>query len=66
MSEKRFLEYDEQLVNRDDIESGEKLIETNVQSLNEVNRIEQKDKCKRCRTAYIARLTKQINAVSAL
>ena len=33
MSEKRFPEYNEELVNRDDIESGGKLIESNVESL---------------------------------
>ena len=66
MSKKRFPEYSEQLVNRDDVESGEKLTESNVESLAEGNRIEQRDKCKRSRTAYIAHLTKQINAFSEL
>ena len=45
MSEKRFPEYDEQLVNRDDVESGGKLI-GNIESLAEGNTIQQRDKCK--------------------
>ena len=66
MSEKRLSEYDVQLVNRDDVESGGQLIESNIESLAEGNRIEQRDKCKRSRTAYIAHSAKQINAVSDL
>ena len=66
MSEKRSPEYDLQLVNRDDVESGGQLIENNIASLAEGNRIEERDKCKRSRTAYIAHLTKQINAVGDL
>ena len=66
MSEKRFPEYDEQLVNRDDVESGGKLIEGNIESLAEGNTIEQRDKCKWSRTVYIAHLTKQTNAVTDL
>ena len=66
MSEKGLSEYDVQLVNRDDVESGGKLIESNIESLAEENRIELRDKCKRSRTAYIPHLTKQINADSDL
>ena len=33
MSEKRLSEYDVQLVNRDDVESGGQLIESNIESL---------------------------------
>ena len=66
MSEKGLSEYDVQLVNRNNIESGGKLIESNIDSLAEENRIEQRNKCKRSRAAYIAHLTKQINADSDL
>ena len=59
-------EYNIQLLIRDNVESGGQLIESNIESLAEGNRIEQRDKCKQCRTAYIAHLTKQINAVSNL
>ena len=37
MSEKRFPGYDLQLVNRDDVESGGQLIESNIESLAERN-----------------------------
>ena len=47
MSEKRLSEYHVQLVNRDDVGSGGQLIESNVESLAEGNRIEQRDECKR-------------------
>ena len=49
MSEKRLPEYDLQLVNRDDVESVGQLIENNITSLAEGNRIEERDKCKRSR-----------------
>ena len=64
MSEKRLSEYDVQIVNRDDVKR--QLIESNVEPLAEGNRIEQRDKCKRSRTVYIAHLTKHINSVSDL
>ena len=63
MSEKGLSEYNIQLVDRDDVESGGQLIESNIEPLAEGNRIEERDKCKQSRTAYIA---KQINAVSNL
>ena len=59
-------EHNVQLVNRDDVESGGQLIESNIESLAEGNRIVQRDKYKWSRTAYITHLTKQINAVSNL
>ena len=64
MSEKRFSEYDIQLVNRDDVESGGQVIKSNIELLPEGNRIEHRDKCKQSRAAYIARLMKQISAIS--
>ena len=66
MSEKGLSEYDVQLVNRDNVECGGPLFERNIESLAEGNRIEQRDKCKQSRTASIAHLIKQINAVSNL
>ena len=59
-------EHNVQLVNRDDAESGGQLVESNIESLAEGNRIVQRDKYKWSRTAYIAHLTKQINAVTNL
>ena len=59
-------EHNVQLVNRDDVESGGQLIESNIESLAEGNRIVQRDKYKWSRTAYIAHLTKQIDAVTNL
>ena len=65
MSEKRLSQYDVQLVNTDDVRGGQ-LIESNVEPLTKRNRIEQKDQCKQSCTAYIAHLTKQVNAVNDL
>ena len=61
-------EHNVQLVNRDDAESGGQLVESNIESaeLAEGNRIVQRDKYKWSRTAYIAHLTKQIDAVTNL
>ena len=59
-------EHNVQLVNRDDVESGGQLVESNIESLAEGNRIVQRDKYKWSRTAYIAHLTKQIDAVTNL
>ena len=42
MREKGLLEYDLQLVNRDSVKSGGQLIESNVESLAEGKRIEQR------------------------
>ena len=39
-------EHNVQLVNRDDVESGGQLIESNIESLAEGNRIVQRDKYK--------------------
>ena len=64
MSEKELSEYNIQLVDRDDVENGGQLIESNIEPLAEGNRIEQRDKCKQSRTAYITHLAKQNNAVS--
>ena len=64
MSEKELSEYNIQLVDRDDVESGGQLIESNIEPLAEGNTIEQRDKCKQSRTAYITHLAKQNNAVS--
>ena len=64
MSAKRLSEHDIQLVNRDDVESGGQSIKSNIELLAEGNRIEHRDKCKQSRTAYIARLMKQISAIS--
>ena len=64
MSTKRLSEHDIQLVNRDDVESDGQSIKSNIELLAEGNRIEHRDKCKQSRTAYIARLMKQISAVS--
>ena len=50
-----------QLVNRDNVECGGLLLESNIESLAEGNKIERSGKCKRSRTASIAS-----NAVSDL
>ena len=60
MSEKRLLEHNIQLVNRNEVESGGQLIESNIETLAERNRIEQRDIFKRSHTAYITHLTKQV------
>ena len=59
-------EHDVQLVNRDDVERGGQLTESNIELLAERNRIEQSAICKRSRIVYVVHLTKQINAVSDL
>ena len=59
-------EHDVQLVNRDDVERGGQLTESNIELLAERNRIEQSAICKQSRIAYVVHLTKQINAVSDL
>ena len=53
MSQKRLSKYNIQLVNRNDVESGGQLIESNIEPLAEGNRIEQGDIFKRPHTAYI-------------
>ena len=58
MSERRLSEHNIQLVNRNDVESGGQLIESNIEKLAERNRIEQRDIFKRSHTAYITHLTK--------
>ena len=58
MSEKRLSEHNIQLVNRNDVESGGQLIESNIETLAERNRIEQRDIFKRSHTVYITHLTK--------
>ena len=59
-------EHNVQLVNRDDVKRGGQLIESNIELLAERNSIEQSAICKRSRIAYVAHLTKQINAASDL
>ena len=65
MNEKRLTEYDVQFVNRHFVRFGQ-FIESNIDPLAEGNRMEQRYKCKRSRTAYMSHLTKQINSVSDL
>ena len=65
MNEKRLTEYDVQFVNRHYVRFGQ-FIESKIEPLAEGNRMEQRYKCKRSRTAYMSHLTKQINSVSDL
>ena len=64
MSKKGLSGYVVQLVNRDDVESHGQLIESNIESLDGRNRIEQRDKSKWSRAAYIAHLTKQLKPLA--